>query len=410
MDRAMRTRAVGSTLAVIALSLMGCTFVQEFQLNGDGGITAPGCGDSSDANNCGACGHSCLGGACTAGKCAPVVLASGQGDSASGVPWYPYTNDIGDPLVGPDRIAVDGTHAYWLNLRGEVMRVPIAGGTTERVAITKPGPAWIALDDQFVYFSTLGREIFRVSKGGGAPVPLVPAPTAKPAILLLPGDPYPTEFDVASGRLRWSDGNGVYACPVAGCTGAPEVIDSGTSESLPFSFAIDASGRMYVSEEEQSMTDPTTLTVEYAMTFFRDGQWLGLAGPTAYYEIHGGANEVYALATTDFGPTGVVRWAESSVTFLASGNALPGAARGLALDDGFVYWPNAAANQTDRNQRIATVVRCAKTGCAAPEVLAEGQIVPRAVAVSNEAVYFTTGDGNVMKLAKPGSGTPRSAR
>jgi hypothetical protein len=41
-------------------------------------------------------------------------------------------------------------------------------------------------------------------------------------------------------------------------------------------------------------------------------------------------------------------------------------------------------------------------------VLAEGQLVPRAVAVSNDAVYWTTGDGNVMKLAKPPEGTPGS--
>src|SRR5436309_967588 len=116
------------TLVVIILSVMGCNFTQDFQL--PAGSTTPssaadaGCGGPSDPNNCGACGHSCLGGACTAGKCAPILLASGQGDSASGVPWYPYTNDIGDPLEGPDRIAVDESHAYWLNLRGEVMRVP----------------------------------------------------------------------------------------------------------------------------------------------------------------------------------------------------------------------------------------------------------------------------------------------
>jgi hypothetical protein len=399
-------------LVVILASAMGCNFAQEFQLpaaeNADAGVAA--CGGPSDPDHCGACGHSCLGGACIAGKCAPVVLASDQGDSASGVPWYPYVTDIGDPLEGPDRIAVDASHVYWLNLRGEVMRVPLSGGAVQRVASTKPGPAWIALDDRFVYFSTLDAEIFRVPKEGGTPVLLVPANAARPGIFLLPGGPYPIEMRVASDRLQWADGSGVYECPVAGCAGAPETITPGSPGTLPFSFASDASGRMYASEEDHASAGPEAETVSYAMTVFRAGQWLGLAGPTAYYELIGGANEVYALAKTDFGPTGVVRWTESSVTFLASGSAVPGAPRGLALDEEFAYWANAAANEIDREKRTASVVRCAKTGCAAPEVLAEGEIVPRAVAVAKGAVYWTTGDGKVMKIAKPGEAKAGAVR
>jgi sugar lactone lactonase YvrE len=308
--------------------------------------------------------------------------------------------DVGDPLQGADRIAVDDTHVYWLNLRGEVMRVPISGGKVERVANTQPNPAWIELDDQFVYFSTLGGEIFRVSKEGGTPVLLVPA-KARPAIFLQPGAPYPLEFRLASNQLQWADGTGVYSCPVTGCSGAPQTLDSEPPGSLPFSFATDASGRMYASVEVHEMDASSATAVSYAMSIFRDGQWLGFGGPTAYYELLGGANEVYALATTDVGPTGVVRWADASVTFLASGVAIPGATRGLALDADFAYWPNAAPAEADRQKRTASVVRCAKTGCASPEVLADAQLVPRAVAVSSEAVYWTTGDGNVMKVAKP---------
>lgn len=407
----------GASIVIIA-SVMGCSSTQDFQLpapareaKDDAGTSGSppssiGCGGPSDPNNCGTCGHSCLGAACAAGKCVPIVLASGQGDSAYGVPWYPYTTDIGDPLVGPDRLAVDDTHVYWLNLRGDVMRVPASGGKAEHLASTKPGPVWIALGDQSVYFSTMGGEIFRVAKAGGTPVRFAPA-SAGHGILLQPG-PYPIELKLSANRLTWADGTGVYACPLAGCSGAPETIDSGSPDSRPFSFATDASGKMYASEEGHRQTGPDSSTVSYAMTVFRDGQWLGLGGPTAYYELQGGANDVYALATTDFGPTGVVRWSESSVTFLASGNTMPGTPRGLALDDDFAYWSNAAPNEIDRQKRTASVVRCAKTGCASPEVLADGQLVPRALAVSRGAVYWTTGDGSVMKLAKPERPTPRS--
>jgi hypothetical protein len=398
-----RTRTTG--FVVLIASAIGCNYAQEFQLlsNGDAGPPVDGgCGAPSDPNNCGACGHSCLGGDCANGSCVPVVLASGQGDSVSGVPWYPYTTDGGDPLVGPDRLAVDDSYVFWLNLRGEVMRVPVAGGDAVRVTKTKGTPGWIDLDDTFVYFSTLGGEIFRVPKAGGNPVLLVPASPSRRGIFLLPGSPYPMEFKLFSGQLRWSDGGGIYGCPTAGCSGAPEILESGTAGARPFSFAIDSGGKMYASEEDHQSTGPGTETVSYAMTVYRENQWLGLTGPTAYYELQGGAHEVYALATTDFGPTGVVRWTESAVTFLSSGDALPGAPRGLAIDDGFAYWSNAAVNDVDRSKRRASVVRCAKTGCAAPEVLAKAQLVPRAVALSKVAIFWTTGEGNVLKLAKPG--------
>jgi hypothetical protein len=33
---------------------------------------------NTDPNNCGACGHNCLGGACVAGQCQPVILSANQ--------------------------------------------------------------------------------------------------------------------------------------------------------------------------------------------------------------------------------------------------------------------------------------------------------------------------------------------
>ena len=82
------------------------------------------CGSSSDPSNCGRCGHSCLGGACVAGACQPVVLASEQGDSTGGG----YYAENGAALSGPDRIATDGATVFWLDLSGVVMSIPTAGG------------------------------------------------------------------------------------------------------------------------------------------------------------------------------------------------------------------------------------------------------------------------------------------
>ena len=47
----------------------------------------------TDAKNCGTCGHDCLGGACSAGKCLPITLATGQNTANS--------------------VAVDVDRVYW---------------------------------------------------------------------------------------------------------------------------------------------------------------------------------------------------------------------------------------------------------------------------------------------------------
>ena len=393
-----------SLAVALVLLAAACNFSQDFQVPAEGSGPGAGgtCGSASDSANCGTCGHSCLGGACSYGKCVPVVLASEQGDSAYGAYWYPYTTDIGDALVGPDRIAVDGTHVYWLNLRGEVMRVATSGGDAQRVAQTAATPIWIGLDGAFIYFSTLEARIFRVAKAGGTPVALADVSASMFSTSVGSMRPYPFEFMLSGGQIYWASGMGIDACAVSNCAQTRDAIYPGTAEYRPFSFAIDSGGHMYGSVENHRSEGPSSESVDYAMTFFRDGQWLGNASSMGFYELHGAENGVYAFATTDFGgPTGVVRWTESSVTFLASGDTLPGAPRGLALDDEFVYWANAAANVIARDERVASIVRCRKTGCASPEVLVDGQMTPRAVAVANGAVYWTTGDGKVMKLATP---------
>src|SRR5215472_1277771 len=55
----------------------------------------PGTDFNTDALNCGRCGHSCLGGACTAGACQPLVVSSNEAN--------PYI------------MAADDTGVYWAN-------------------------------------------------------------------------------------------------------------------------------------------------------------------------------------------------------------------------------------------------------------------------------------------------------
>jgi hypothetical protein len=78
------------------------------------------CDDTrSDPHNCGRCGHDCLGGTCSQGRCRPVVVASGQ--------------------VAPHAIATDGTSAFWIS-ESRVMTVALDGGAAPSLVASAPFP------------------------------------------------------------------------------------------------------------------------------------------------------------------------------------------------------------------------------------------------------------------------------
>jgi hypothetical protein len=56
----------------------------------------PGADHASDPKNCGACGHDCLGGACTSGACQPVAIGAATDET-------------------PALLFLDDTYVYWTN-------------------------------------------------------------------------------------------------------------------------------------------------------------------------------------------------------------------------------------------------------------------------------------------------------
>ena len=76
----------------------------------------------TDANNCGSCGHSCLGGTCSAGKCQPATMVSGMGEDPvvlgvdSQYVYYRATPNPGQPVdfsrVGRTVVAGSGTALF----------------------------------------------------------------------------------------------------------------------------------------------------------------------------------------------------------------------------------------------------------------------------------------------------------
>jgi hypothetical protein len=75
-------------------------------------------------------------------------------------------------------IAVDATHVYWTEpedseKKGRVRKAPLAGGEMTVLASTLDGPSEIAADGSFVYWiGNFGGQVIRLPVAGGTPIPL----------------------------------------------------------------------------------------------------------------------------------------------------------------------------------------------------------------------------------------------
>jgi hypothetical protein len=165
VERANIGRGSGLHLLAIALLVGGCSWlVNTDDLVGGGGDGGQTCSKDfrTDSNNCGGCGHSCLGGACMASACQPVTIAKDQ--------------------MGPLGIAVSATQVFWVNRgRPALWRAEKDGKDPRRVdAAPEDGisdPFDIAVENDTVYWTELTQNIvFSKPLGGGPKDATVPGP------------------------------------------------------------------------------------------------------------------------------------------------------------------------------------------------------------------------------------------
>ena len=309
----------------------------------------------TDGANCGTCGHSCQGGTCSAGKCQPVVIASGQNK-----PWS---------------IATDGTTLFWVNQGNKTLiRYTLASGTstvypssgnctsaTGGLAVAA-GKVWWSSSNATCWVATpaTGTPTEITSMWGGTTTELngVAASVNGGYLVnnsdnwLVSSSPSSTYRFQAVGKGVAADSAGVYWLEGQNLvkqhdasslgTGTPGILSSGTTTS-------------------------DGITTYNSLVYFT------------------GASAIYSVPNTPGTPP----------TPLVAGQVSPS---GIAADASGVYWTNRNAPQS--GVPLGTVMRAPLAGgTAAP--IASDQDDPHGIALDATTVYWTnSAGGQVMKVAK----------
>jgi hypothetical protein len=330
------------------------------------------CGDtSSNPDDCGHCGHGCLGGACVGGVCQPVALVPA---SAGARPFH---------------LAIDEGSVYWTDaMRSSVTRTDKQTGASTTLYRGGFSVDGLAIDGQNVYFADL-YNVYRCGLAaceGGAPLALVPE-----------GGAIGVPYFLAAGEsdVYWDEQDTMAVRAVAKIGGGLRTLATGPGDAGLAGVAAD-SQYVYVAG-----IDGTVVRIPVGGGAAEPLN-AGAVSPSAW-EIVASAQDIYwSQDDPDDGPGSIHVAGQNGqgLRTFASGQPQPG---GLALDGENVYWTNVGANL---DFQTGTIVSCPLSGCKAPTVLASGQHLPREIAVDDVAVYWSdygTGnsDGSVMKVAKP---------
>ncbi len=312
----------------------------------------------SDSHNCGACGHDCLGGACSGGKCGVAAVIDNDG------------------LVGA--IAADATGAYWVakgNGNGAIRHVAATSAQITTVATNQLAPAGVSADGTYFYFSTQGN--FDAGYTGGNVYSCPAAGCGSSALLLGADNGAATQVPLNATSVFWSsspnsgqsgyiesspkDGGG--AVPIVSVLNANVAADNNNVY-----WASDTTTSVSILREPLSGGAAVTLyskTSTLAQAFVADSSavyWIEQASPNVIKkcllpDCVGGASTVMTVADSFASALAVdatqIYWPESGALKTAATSCTPstctaatlapaptggGSTQGIAIFGGVVYW------------------------------------------------------------------------
>jgi sugar lactone lactonase YvrE len=302
----------------------------------------------SNGDHCGACGHSCLGGACELSTCQPVVLAMGQSE--------------------PRGLALDDKSLFWATEKsGTVVRFPKDGGSLFKLAGSQLQPTAITTDGLNVYWVNFGAAM------GGTVVSVTVDGAFQTTLATGQVDPRAIAADGLN--VYWANSDAVMGMPKKG--GSLSVVASG--QDGPNSLVVAPSGLYWTTSPGGTvMRLPTVGKAPILLASSVSDLWgIAVFGMNAYVTSASGSS-VRRVAITG----------GNKLETFVSGQVSP---TGIAADASGVYWANSGDG---------TVMRAPFEGGTA-QTLAINQEIPTHVATDEKAVYWVNeGSGTVMKVAK----------
>jgi kumamolisin len=328
---------------------------------------------TSDANNCGACGHGCGGGTCSSGVCQSLLLGIGF--------------ESGGLAVGGGEAYWTGSNTFDASLTGvpAVFAAPTAGGPTITIQYPYTGGIALTSDGMFVYYWTAG-SLWKAS------------PTTAPVALTAASEPIETGLAVDNQNLYWVDANGNLS-QVQLSTGTVSPIQGGVTSGI----ASDGTNLYYFTDNSLIMFNDNGSDVPaFHQTLAEDvGQgdqpsWLGFNGGGM---IAAANNVACWIAVTKIECASFLTPSTSPEIVYTCPNC---SVYGLATDGSNVFF-GLFTNSPGVLMGYGIYEYPISGGSGAPTGIAPGVDLPAWIAVDSQNLYWTTEDeeDQVFKLVRP---------